>query len=515
MVESTNVVVQDVTARDFHGSGIAYNASTGTIQNVHTENNGWHGINVDKDGANVTVSGTNTHDEAFADIYVDDDTKDVTVTAPAYEWERSGRTDEPHPNDRLYRLKTIEACNGSTFDSGFTNGSVNGQNGWKSTGSHDQEVTDNSYGYESLGCKVLRLSNANATNAFGDQTFSAPASRLAGESVTNDQYEAEFSFGSTKQSEQPGLALSISPDDGTGNRMSYIGLSDTATGIKLTFYDTNTDGNFVATSLGEVSRNQAHTIKFAIDFKSGESNDVVKVYLDGTLVHTGTTWEQYYRNSPEQASNGNVVPTVDRLLFRAGGSAVPANDGNGYVFDGVTVATSESDKKGPSIGNKTPANGATISGSNYKVSATVTDPSGVQDDKVYARFKDDSGKEHTYYLQREGSSDVFSKVINTKEIEDRMSQPHSVKFRAVDQLGNARSSKSSNVVIDNWGPSISNKTPAEGDVIRGKNYKVSAEVSDPSGVEDDSVYARFKDDSGKEYTYYLTREGSIAMYFPN
>lgn len=59
------------------------------------------------------------------------------------------------------------------------------------------------------------------------------------------------------------------------------------------------------------------------------------------------------------------------------------------------------DTQGPTIAHLNPAGGAVVGGQ-YKVSATVTDPSGVKPGSVYARFRDDNGKEHTYYLDREG-----------------------------------------------------------------------------------------------------------------
>ena len=98
-----NLLVDGVTAKNFR-TGILYNGSTGTIQNVHTVNNIWHGINIDKPGANVNVLGDNTHTEPF-NIYVDDDTVGVMVNAPAYEWSRSGL--EGRDNDRVYRKKVV------------------------------------------------------------------------------------------------------------------------------------------------------------------------------------------------------------------------------------------------------------------------------------------------------------------------------------------------------------------------------------------------------------------------
>ncbi len=98
-----NLLVDGVTAKNFR-TGILYNGSTGTIQNVHTINNIWHGINIDKAGANVNVLGNNTHTEDF-NIYVDNDTVGVVVNAPAYDWSRSGLTGRD--NDRVYRKKVV------------------------------------------------------------------------------------------------------------------------------------------------------------------------------------------------------------------------------------------------------------------------------------------------------------------------------------------------------------------------------------------------------------------------
>ena len=53
----------------------------------------------------------------------------------------------------------------------YTAGSINGQDGWSSTGPYDHEV-DTSYGIATFGAQSLRLSNAVTSGSFGDQTFS-------------------------------------------------------------------------------------------------------------------------------------------------------------------------------------------------------------------------------------------------------------------------------------------------------------------------------------------------------
>src|SRR4029077_16672043 len=83
----------------------------------------------------------------------------------------------------------------------------------------------------------------------------------------------------------------------------------------------------------------AHTVKITIDYKDGPGNDVVQVFLDGALVATGGSWEDYYRFDPEQAGNGNKVPTTDDLLFAERGDPDPGNAGGGYLIDNIGVTS--------------------------------------------------------------------------------------------------------------------------------------------------------------------------------
>ena len=69
--------------------------------------------------------------------------------------------------------------------------------------------------------------------------------------------------------------------------------------------------------------------------KPGPGNDVVTIAIDGHRRITGTTWENYYRYDPEQAPLGNLVPTIDKLLFRVSGNATPADAGHGFLVDNV------------------------------------------------------------------------------------------------------------------------------------------------------------------------------------
>jgi hypothetical protein len=82
----------------------------------------------------------------------------------------------------------------------------------------------------------------------------------------------------------------------------------------------------------------AHNVKLTMDTVTGPSNDVVNVYVDGTLVHTGTTWENYYRNDSE-ASAEQSPRIVKSVLFREN-AAAPATSGKGFFFDHLTLTSS-------------------------------------------------------------------------------------------------------------------------------------------------------------------------------
>ncbi len=229
---------------------------------------------------------------------------------------------------------------------GFAPGNINGQSGWKKTGTYDAVVVNDPV---IANAQSLRISNAVTSGAFGDQTFAPDLANGAGETGIGDSenhFEAQFDIKSTQAAQQPGLILSVSPDDGNGARMSYLRFEDQADGIHVFFSEAQNAGplptatNFTSEDIATIDRTSAHTIKFVMDFVDGPGNDVVKIYVDGVLKKTGTSWENYYRFDPEQTGGGNLLSEVDTLIFRAGGTAAPATSGNGFLFDKVTLTTS-------------------------------------------------------------------------------------------------------------------------------------------------------------------------------
>ena len=238
----------------------------------------------------------------------------------------------------------------------YSVGNINGQDGWKKTGSYDVEVvTQNTY--PSFGSQSLRMSNAITSPAFGDNTFSKSLENEAGETEATNKglsggerqpvFEAQWDFASVTGVYQPGLWITTSPDRGDGSRMSYVSMSDEVDGLAVSFYDAQYDvpgpgtAQFdIVTVASGLDRTVPHTIKIRMEFYDGPSNDVVTVTVDDTYTYTGTSWEDYYRWDPE-ASAEQSVRTVDSILFQTRGTSAPATQGAGFYVDNFQLSSGD------------------------------------------------------------------------------------------------------------------------------------------------------------------------------
>jgi hypothetical protein len=269
---------------------------------------------------------------------------------------------------------SLSASAQTTFESPtFTTGTVHNQNGWSSLGSaglgcanYDHAITtNNAFAPVSFGAQSLRISNAVTGGCFHDGTFSASLANEAGETsavnngmsggIRQNHFEYQFSIASAVPgAEQPGLYMSVSPDRGDGARMSYLRFEDRPDGLIHIIFDDFIDAapfggavgdtaggcgaedDFTDIDIAQINRTAPHTIKFVMDFYDGARNDVVKIYIDGILVKTGTSWEDYFRYC-----EGQQTRTVDSMLFRTGGNTnFPANAGKGFLIDNPTSVSS-------------------------------------------------------------------------------------------------------------------------------------------------------------------------------
>lgn len=237
------------------------------------------------------------------------------------------------------------------FDS-YSLGNINGQDGWSKTGPFDVAVVDLGGGNH-----ALRISDAVTSGSFGDQTFSKSLVDEAGEThatsggysggTRQNHFEVSWDIKSATGAAQAGLSVSFSPDPGNGGRMSYFRVDDIGTGLEVNFDDVQQPGpcspsgcaNFVETTVATLDYTNWHNLKLVIDFKDGPANDIVRGYVDGNLVITGTTWEDYFRYDPESIADQHTH-TVDSLLMRVGGTAHPGNAGNGYLIDNLNLSSS-------------------------------------------------------------------------------------------------------------------------------------------------------------------------------
>jgi len=244
---------------------------------------------------------------------------------------------------------------------------------WSKLGPYDVQVAlvsafPDASGY-GFGSQALRISDAVTSGSFGDQTFSPGVADEAGESGSDNaglsgglrqpHFAASFLIGTTQANQQCAscttgppefapnpLHMTVSPDRGDGARMSYLRFEDQADGVHVFFVDVvdkgplGTVATFRESEIATLDREHSHLIQFSIEFKDGSANDQVKIYIDSVLKKTGTTWEDYYRYDPEQAGNGNRVPTVDKLLFRESGSPNLTDLGQGFLLDRVILASS-------------------------------------------------------------------------------------------------------------------------------------------------------------------------------
>ena len=223
----------------------------------------------------------------------------------------------------------------------YITGTIHLQDGWSSFGAagggcavYDHEV-DSALIISDFGLQSLRMSNAVTSGCFGDQTFSKPLVDEAGETAAyvavpsgtrQNHFEAQWEFASAVPgAEQSGLSVVASPDKGDGGRMSWVQMADTPSGLEVNFYDYQDvfpygsdaipgDGvgvgdDFVLTNLvAGLDRTVKHTIRIEMDLIDGPRNDVVKVYVDGVLEHTGTSWEDYFRWNQGPGDSEETAP---------------------------------------------------------------------------------------------------------------------------------------------------------------------------------------------------------------
>lgn len=202
--------------------------------------------------------------------------------------------------------------------------SINGQNGWTSSGGFDEQVMaigDAAH----AGQNVWKLGNRIISTSYGNQPLSPPLSESVGESTVRsagggDAMEVVFwvrpmSF----FADGSAITLSLSPPG--GNRQTYLRIEnnlDANGGNQLRVIDylnaaTTNEYRTFLTAVA-ISRSAWTKVRMVMETPDGSSNDIFQIFLNDQLAGTYSTWEDYHT----WALGGNSVPlAVDRLMFRA------------------------------------------------------------------------------------------------------------------------------------------------------------------------------------------------------
>jgi hypothetical protein len=209
-------------------------------------------------------------------------------------------------------------CGGATFvsDTYTVDTSINGQNGWfADPASNFSEAILNVGTDACRGHGVWKISNAVVSSAFGNQPISPAFTKANGESTVKsigggDSMSYSFFF-RTKSTQADGSTMTLSLSPTTADRHDYLRFEnnlDGNNGLQIYAFDgaTFTQHNVAL----NITRGLWHHVALVNTNPDGGGNDVVKVYLDGMLVSTHTTWEDWRTALPA------VTLAVTRVLFR-------------------------------------------------------------------------------------------------------------------------------------------------------------------------------------------------------
>ncbi|ESQ74048.1 S-layer family protein [Asticcacaulis sp. AC402] len=210
----------------------------------------------------------------------------------------------------------------------YTAGSVVGQHGWTdaSPSSPANAIVD------LAGNNVLRLANDPTSGDFGGP-YTPALSIRAGETASGAEVNGivfSFSFMAV-QGAADGSRIEIDLATAGSDRQNFMALESVAGGIRILQNTPNADGSWESndfnfgtgnvTLADGVDASTWHTLTVVATFNDGSNNDVLNYYLDGVLIGTGGSFEDY---------NGGRTGIVDSILFRAGDPA-----GNPFPADGV------------------------------------------------------------------------------------------------------------------------------------------------------------------------------------
>lgn len=212
----------------------------------------------------------------------------------------------------------IFTCGQNSFVSDtFNLGRISSQNGWENdiNEAFDEAIEDIG-GDACRGRGVWRINNSHGSGGFSNQPLSPAFTKSNGEvplrsAGGGDSMYYEFFFKTKSTSGDwtiVDMSFASAPTVDRLTDMRIRNLSDAHGGLQLELRDgLNLDNHILASNL---TRGAWHHLKVVIETPDGFSNDIVKVYLNGTSVGTFTSWENFFEAQPAPSF------AVSRVMFR-------------------------------------------------------------------------------------------------------------------------------------------------------------------------------------------------------
>ena len=245
------------------------------------------------------------------------------------------------------------ASNLQTFDDMALGPITDGENGWKFVGSgKDQQVVSISGNHE------FRMSSDPSVADFSGP-FSPELAVAAGEPETGalaSSQSISFDFSAVNPiPDGSRLEIDFGNADGT-DRNNFLAIeSFGSTGIRIAVSEPDLSGNFSGDNsspapndwrelISHVDPTQTHHLEMRLDYVDGADNDVIQIYLDGNLIGTTTTFENYHDALGGTHLANAEANLTDRVFFRGSANGAPQDGPGGaadagFNIDNVSTAT--------------------------------------------------------------------------------------------------------------------------------------------------------------------------------
>ena len=158
-----------------------------------------------------------------------------------------------------------------------------------------------------------------------------------------DLFTSDFWFRTVSTTADPGLNINLSLTDGTGARMTYLRISESAGALAIDYLGYDKSINDFPDSLVATNLNWGtwYHLRLEAYMPDGASNDIVSIYLSTNstfaptdLKLTNTTWEDLYR---VDGSNG-PLPAINSISSKINAPA-GANTPLGVLFDDMVLSS--------------------------------------------------------------------------------------------------------------------------------------------------------------------------------